>query len=388
MANPLNSKKLKSLLPYFFLALAVIIAFKVVSEIGFFMGIASRIWGIVTPFFYGFMLAYIINIPCGGIGRLLEKSKIGFIVKRKQILSILLVLIIFILILALMLHLIIPAIYDSIRLFIANFQTHYENTMRIIDRINNLELFGIHISLDRIASRITDAFGAFSIEDILSPLNAVIGVGTAIFSGFIAFISSIYILIEKDKFKAYAHRLLKAFTSAWLYDATITYASKLNHNFRQYIFTQTIDGLILGTLVAIQLYILGSPYFLVLGIILGILNYIPYFGSIVGSIIAIAVVMFTQGLGIGTIAAVTLLITQQIDGNIIQPKLMGGSFSLSPLLIIVSITIGGALYGILGMIVAIPIVALLKEMLENIILYREQKKLEKLEGASEETGER
>jgi predicted PurR-regulated permease PerM len=105
---------------------------------------------------------------------------------------------------------------------------------------------------------------------------------------------------------------------------------------------------------------------------LGILNYVPYFGSIIGSIIAIIIVTFTQGLTPGIITAVVLLITQQIDGNIIQPKLMGGSFSMSPLLIIISVTVGGAFAGILGMIIAIPIVAVLKDALEDLINYREQ----------------
>jgi len=120
------------------------------------------------------------------------------------------------------------------------------------------------------------------------------------------------------------------------------------------------------------------------GNLLGILNYIPYFGSIIGCVIAIIIVAFTQSIGIAAIAAVLLLVTQQIDGNIIQPRLMSGSFSLSPLLVIVSITIGGALAGMLGMIVAIPVVAVLKDILESVIEYYERKKA----GSSNEiTGE-
>jgi len=128
--------------------------------------------------------------------------------------------------------------------------------------------------------------------------------------------------------------------------------------------------------VTIELFILGSPYFLILGILLGVLNYIPYFGSIIGCFIAIAVVAFTQSIGMAALAAALLLVTQQIDGNIIQPRLMSGSFSLSPLLVIISITIGGAFAGMLGMIIAIPVVAVLKDMLESIIEYFERKKPE------------
>jgi predicted PurR-regulated permease PerM len=90
-------------------------------------------------------------------------------------------------------------------------------------------------------------------------------------------------------------------------------------------------------------------------------------------------VFFTQGFTTALIAAVILLITQQLDGNVIQPRLMGGSFSLSPLLVIISITIGGAVSGPLGMIVAIPIVAVLKDILDSVIEYYEHKREGKLE---------
>jgi predicted PurR-regulated permease PerM len=149
----------------------------------------------------------------------------------------------------------------------------------------------------------------------------------------------------------------------------------LNHNFKQYIYTQSLDALILGTVATIELYFIGSVYFLLLGIMLGVLNYIPYFGSIVGTVIAIFVVMITQGIPKGMLTAIILLITQQLDMNVLSPKLLGSSFSLSPLLVIISISIGGAFAGPLGMIAAIPIVSVLKDILNNITVYYEQKKI-------------
>jgi len=361
--------------------LAIIGAYRITGEIGFFADIVKRIWWIITPFFYGFILAYIVNIPCGGIQKLLAKSKIGFIVRRKKMLSIFLVFILIVLILSLILNLVIPAVANSISLFITDFPVHYANALRFVEYINGMDLFGIYISIDLIIEWFQEMLH-FSMENVSSSINAIVGVSSAIFRGFLAFISSIYILVEKDKFKVFLRRLLRAFTSNGVYGVIMHHSGNLNKNFKQYLYTQTIDGCILGTLVTIELYLLGSPYFLVLGIMLGIVNYIPYFGSIIGSIIAVIIVMFTQGLATGAITAVVLLITQQIDGNFIQPRLMGGSFSLSPFLVIVSITIGGAFAGVLGMIAAIPIVAVLKDIFESIIVYYERKKPE----TPEETG--
>jgi predicted PurR-regulated permease PerM len=158
-------------------------------------------------------------------------------------------------------------------------------------------------------------------------------------------------------------------------ETIIKYSRKLNHNFHMYIYTQTIDGIILGSLMIGLLLIFRSPHALLLGLILGIVNYIPYFGSIFGTAFAVIVVAFTQGIPTAAVAGVFMFIIQQADGNFIQPKLMGGSFSLSPLLVIISVTIGMHYAGILGMLMAIPIVAILKDLLDEYIEYREYKKL-------------
>ncbi|MCL2442801.1 MAG: AI-2E family transporter [Treponema sp.] len=374
MSNKLDPGKLKSLLPYFLLALAVILTYKVVSQISFFANIIGTLWKIVTPFLYGFIIAYIVNIPYGGIKKILGKSKIKLIIKLKKPLSIIITLIFFALIIFSVLYLIIPYIIKSISFFITTLPSYYERIQGTIEYINSLEFLGIHISAEGILNILQEMFQNISVENFSSTITAIFGVGSAIFTGILALISSIYILAEKQKFKNFLSRMLAAFTPDNVHKSILDYAGKLNRNFKRYIHIQTIDGLILGTIVTIELLILRSPYALFLGIMLGIVNYIPYFGSIFGSIIVVIIVAFTQGIVIALIAAVVLLITQQIDGNIIQPRLMGGSFSLSPLLIIISITIGGALAGIFGMIAAIPIISVLKDMLENIIKYYERKK--------------
>jgi len=376
-------QKIKTLFPYFLLAIAVIAAYRVIDDLSFSLDLVKRVWSIVTPFFYGFLLAYVMSIPCGGLQKLLGKIKIKFIKKRKKALSLILVYIIFALIFFSALNLVIPAIYEGASLFIANLPSYYESILGFIDYVNGLELFGIHISGDVILGMLQDLFQGLSTESLASPINALFGVASAIFNAFLALISSIYFLLEKDKITAFLRRLLKVFTSSGAHNAIMEYANKLNRNFKQYLFTQTIDGCILGTIVTIEMFIIGSPYALILGIMFGIINYIPFFGSYISSFIAIIVVAFTQGFSTALVTAIVLLVTHMIDGNIIQPRLMSGSFSLSPLLVIISITVGGAVAGILGMILAIPVVAILKDILESIVVYRERQKAEHADDAKE-----
>jgi len=373
-------EKFKSLLPYFLLALAVILAYRITGELGFFINFIRQAWGVVSPFFYGFLLAYIINVPCSSIQRLLAKSKKAFIFERQKLLSVLIVFLILVIILIAILNLIIPAIADGINFFIINIPVYWESVVYSIDYFNRMELFGWHISAEGVFNHLGNVFGEFSIESLINPINALVGVGTTMFSGLIAFISSIYIMVEKDRFKALMHRLLKIFASTPVRITVLELFDRLNKYCKQYIHTQTIDGIILGTMATILLFIIGSPYALVLGIMLGIVNYVPYFGSIFGTFVAVVVVAFTQGITMGAISAASLLLIQQIDANIIQPRLMSDSFSLSPLLVIISITVGGAIAGILGMLVAIPIIAVLKDIFDSLVDHYEDKKFGKIEG--------
>ncbi|MCL2376991.1 MAG: AI-2E family transporter [Defluviitaleaceae bacterium] len=374
MTNKYLSRKLKELLPFFILAFGIIVMYRVSGEMEFFFSTIQRAWEIVLPFIYGFILAYIVNMPMGGVQRLLAKSSNKFILKKQRMLSVIIVAILFLGLIALALNFIIPAIVDSVTFFIAQTPTYWANIVYFVESFNEMELFGWYVNAETIFVFLGDMFADFNLEDLIQPLTALMGVGTALFNGVIAFISTIYVLIEKDKFKAFMHKTLKAFSTEGFYTTTMVIVTRLNHNFRQYIRTQTIDGIILGTMATIFLWIIGSPFAIILGIMLGIVNYIPYFGSIFGTLVAVIVVAFTQGIGMGAIAAIALFIIQQIDANIVQPRLMSGSFSLSPLLVIISITVGGAMAGIMGMLVAIPIVAVLKDIFDSIVEYYEIRK--------------
>jgi len=361
------------LLPYLLLAVVVIVVWRIVTDISYVFSALSWFWGIILPFFYGFLLAYVLNIPCSALQKLYGRVRWGFIARKKRGLSVVSVYLLFILFIFFVLNLIIPQIYTSVAFFIANFQTYYDTAMAFVGSIEH------YVDMD-LTGMIAEQLRPQNILDLLQGFTndafwgTVANVGTAIFRMFLALVSSIYILLGKDAFIRYFRRAWTAIFPPRVSSAIFKYAAALNHNFKRYLFTQTIDGLICGTLATIALAIMGSPYALILGIMIGLFNYIPYFGSIVATIIAVLVVLLTQGLTMGLIAAVVLIGLQQLDANVIQPKLMSGSFSLSPLLIIISITLGGALAGIFGMIAAIPIMAVLKDLVETYIAYRERKK--------------
>lgn len=371
-----RSPKFSGMLPYLLFATAVILIYRAVLQLPLALGVVRWFFAVITPFFYGFLLAYTLNIPRSGLQKLFGKIRLGFFQKHQRGLSIITVYLLFFLLIFLVLRLVIPQIYTSFTFFADNLPMYYEYALYLLaqaEQYFGIELTQITQTLD--FENILAFFQGFQIFD------AIANVSMAVFRMVLALISSIYILIEKDAFKEYLKKLLEMLTPKTASKPILKYTDALNRNFRQYIYTQTIDGLILGTLATIQLFLMGSPYALLLGLMLGVFNYIPYFGSIAATIIAVLVVFLTQGTTMGLIAGGALLITQQIDANVIQPKLMGGSFSLSPLLVIISITVGGAIAGIFGMIAAIPVVAVLKDLLDVFIAYRQKKREAAIDGA-------
>jgi len=361
-------------MPYFLLALLIIAAYRISGELGLFFDFFRWVWGIMSPFFYGFLLAYVINLPCGSIQRLLAKSDSEFIAKRKRGISLIIVMIMLIFLVLLALNIIIPAIVSSIVLFIDMVPVHWESVIQLVDRFNNLDFIEWQINAESISAFAMGFLEDFSLELLAAPIGAIVGAANAVFRGAITFIASIYILIEKERCKAYIHKLLIIFGTVKFRETTDEIVGGLNMNLRRYIHTQTIGGIILGVMSIIALVIMRSPYALIIGIMLWIANYVPYFGSIIATIVAVLIVAFTQGPTMGLISAGVLLLIQQIEVNIIQPKLMSDTFSMSPLLVIISISIGGAIGGILGMIIIIPIVAVLKDVLDSVVAFYERKK--------------
>ena len=136
--------------------------------------------------------------------------------------------------------------------------------------------------------------------------------------------------------------------------------------------SQILDAIIVGILTAIAMSLLGVKYAVLLGFFIGLSNLIPYFGAIVGVGISIIITIFTGGFGQAIWMAIIVIILQQIDANIINPKIVGNSLEISPLLVIFAVAIGGAYFGILGMFLAVPVCTVIKLLIEEYIDYKQR----------------
>jgi predicted PurR-regulated permease PerM len=158
-----------------------------------------------------------------------------------------------------------------------------------------------------------------------------------------------------------------------VYSITV-HARRINHIFTNYIYSRLICSAIMAIACAVVLTLLRVKYALILGLFVGVMDMIPYFGSIISSVISVLITFITGGLWKAIWSAVVLLVLQQLDGNLLGPKIMGDSLKISPLAIVLAVSVGGTLFGFLGMLLSVPVVAIIRAIVMEYIDEYEVKK--------------
>jgi len=379
----MDSYQFKSWLSFLLLATAIIAIYMVASEIEIIWGWFAFFLAAISPFVWGFVIGYVLDIPRERIEKILDKflDHSGgrlvkpYLLKRKRGISIFLTYVSLLLIIVVIMNIIAPRIYQSILEFVEFLPVLFFAVERLIidlDQNEAVPFFEIGTILDLIS--LEDMLSVFHPDNISMVFDTIIDFSAAVFSAALAIISSIYFMVEGGRFKAFVARTLHAFAPANVCGGVIYYGHKVNSYFKRYIYCQVLDALILGVIMTVVTSLLGVRHAFVIGPMLGVANLIPYFGSIIGTIAAIVIIMLTEDLALGLLSAIVLLIVQQIDSNIIFPRLLGGSMKISPLLVIIAIAIGNAYHGVVGMIIAIPISTVLKNILDDALTALEERK--------------
>jgi predicted PurR-regulated permease PerM len=361
---------------WFVFAVAVIAVYKTLDNFNDITNWIKGILGVSMPFLVGVLLAYLFFIPCRATESFYKKSKLKLIRKKARTLSVFTVYIIAIILLILIIQFIIPNLAKSIADLASNIGTYYQNT---IDSIKNIpeDSFLRKIDIQAVADSLNQINVAeyININTIFEYAKGMLGVAGGIFDFFVAIIVSIYILLERTEILAFFKKLAGAIFKEKTYGTIGKYFNNTNRIFFKYLSSQILDAFIVGLLTAIAMSILGVKYAVLLGVFIGISNLIPYFGAIVGVGVSIIITIFTGGIGQAIWMAIIVIILQQIDANIINPKIVGNSLSISPLLVIFAVTIGGAYFGVLGMFLSVPIFAVIKTIIEDYIDYKNNIKM-------------
>lgn len=357
---------------WFSLAIAVVAVYKVLDKFEAIAGGIKNFLGVISPFLVGILIAYILYVPCQKIEQLYKKvKKPKFISKKSRALSILTVYLIALILIIILINVILPPVIQSIVDLANNFGTYYNIAVEKINTLPEDSIFKSEIA-QKVIKEIQniDLTKIINTEALTSYVQNIVQMLGGIFDVFVSIVVSVYILNSRKQIINFFRRLLGAIFKQRTYENIDKYFNRTNQIFFKFLASQILDAIVVGILTSIGMWVLGVKYAVLLGFMIGLSNIIPYFGAIIGVIIATIITFFTGGITQAIWMVVVVTILQQIDANIINPKIVGDSLKISPLLVIFAVTLGGAYFGVLGMFLAVPVIAVLKLIVDDFIEWK------------------
>ena len=357
------------------IGIVLIIIYKLLDN---FTGIGewiSNFFSVLAPFIEGILIAYILYTPCKKLEKSFKKRKSKFLRKHARGTSITIVFILVIALIAWFMTVIIPTIATSVSDLISNIQSYYNAVvsdspdLTITPFIQNNILKPVVDWLQNV-----DFEELFTVDRIKDYLSSAMGIIKGIINIFIAIICSVYILAQRNRIIRFIDRFEKAVLTEKGYARFNKYFNEGNGIFFRYLSSQMLDGIVVAIITSIAMSILGVKYSILLGTLIGFSNLIPYFGAIFGVAIAIIITILTGGWQQALIMGIVVIVLQQLDANIINPRITSSSLKVSPLLIMFAVTVGGAYFGILGMFLAAPIFTLLKVIVDDYVNEKNREK--------------
>lgn len=339
-------------------------------------------WGldILKPFIIGAVIAFILNVPMSGIEkRLFKKTKTEkgkkFSASFKRPLSIVLTFLIAFGVLALVCWLVIPALIKTFAQLTADLPTVAENLANKIK--NNAQISSwlkkLGLNPSDLTKTVTYSLNGFS---VLGTLNSTVGVLAGIFSSLVNFILglffAIYMLAQKENLKRQGKKIFSAFLPIKFVNIISKICRRSIDSFGRFIVGQSTEAVILGTLCAIGMTVFGFPNVMIISVLLACASLIPIVGAFLGFTVGFLLICadsFEQAVWY----LVFMLVLQQLEGNLIYPKVVGGSVGLPSLWVLFAITVGGNMFGIVGMFLAVPVFSVIYATLSEVVSYRNEK---------------
>ncbi|MBO4365536.1 MAG: AI-2E family transporter [Eggerthellaceae bacterium] len=342
--------------PYAVAGCIVVVLFVLLTHLLETWLLVRRFVGFFTPVVYGCVIAYIVN----PLGKLFERKLFKGIAKdsTRWLCSSILAFALIACLAILAIMIIVPQLVDSITTFAGNLDSYIASLSQVSGGRFGM---GTALNLDSLeASGQTMLQSLASLANKNKDLIMSIGVsaGKSLATWGIAIILSVYLLIAKNRLKAGVLRLMQACFKPTRFDAIMEFLRRSDTICSRYIVFNLIDSLIIGSICAMVMTIAGMPYAGLVAFVVGITNLIPTFGPVIGGAIGAFILLLVSPMQ-AIIFIVIVVILQFFDGYILKPRLFGNSLGISGLLILIAVIVGGSMFGVVGMLVAIPAVAII-----------------------------
>ncbi|MBO5929182.1 MAG: AI-2E family transporter [Clostridia bacterium] len=358
----------------FLIGVALIIVYKVFDNLGQIGNLISKVFSILTPFVVGFAFAFVLYSPVNWIEQRLLRFKSKFFIKAARPLAVTITYLLTLGLLALLFYIAVPALISAVAEFVSNVPAYYE---KVIGFINDRTHPGSFLESLDLQQRAKEVYAFLqeqvTVDRILSYLSGVLNFTSSVVEVVMAFIVSVYMLLGRESLFSATKAVVGLFFKPKTIDFFSTYAHKTAKIFYNYFYSQLLDALVVGVLATIGFLLARMPNAAVMGTFLGLMNMIPYFGALIGGVLAVLIALLSGNFYGALFVGIYILAMQQIDANIIQPRIVGQTVGIKAIYVLLGITVGGGLFGFWGVFLGAPFIAVVQMFITDYINYRNQK---------------
>lgn len=359
----------------FLFCICVIVAYKTLDNVNEIFDFFGVLLSTLTPFVIGGVIAFFLYPVCKKTEILLRKTNRDFINRHIRGLSTLLVVFATVLILSGVLTVMVPMLYNSIFGFVSSLPAYLNDLQTCLTGMfgdaawidQTIDAIRSHMSFDNLAA-------VLSSVDLSRYASGITQVLLGFFNTLIGFIISIYLLLDRASLKRAFIRVSRLSLKERYTHRIEILAARIASVIYNFIFGQALDALFISTVIGILLTLFSIPNSILLAIIYFLFALIPYFGSTIGVIGITILSLLFGGVEQCLVAGITALALQQLDSNLINPRIVGHAVGIRPLYVILGITLFGGLFGPVGLFLGPPMMAILLELLEAFVQSKERKR--------------
>lgn len=365
----MHNKSLKKYIGMFIFAILVIAVYKSWNT-----ELLGKFFAMLTPVYIGIIIAYILYFPSSKLERLISRINLKFVKKYSRIVSIAAVYAITGVMIYAGFRILIPMLINNLVMLANSAPAAIDS---FLTNIESYTIMGYSVDRTLIAQSIAENISVETVlnylnfSSILSYVEGLISASSLIVDILIGIIISIYFILDRESFFRLGNRILSCIFRPGVKNTVIKYTHKVNEFITQYVYCRVLDAIIMFFVSLIALKIMGVDYAIVLATVVALCNLVPYIGSIISTVVLIAVALFCHGLEKAIIVGVVMFILQQIDGNIIAPYLVKDRLKINPVWVIIAVILGGGFGGVIGIMLGVPIVAVIR-LIANELMYRQE----------------